>query len=60
MPVSSHSALRRYNKDAAMEVLLDVVKVEPGPNYKLYLEFENGEKRIFDMSPYMEKNRSCN
>lgn len=38
-----------------MEVLLDVVKVEPGPNYTLYLEFENGEKRIFDMSPYMEK-----
>jgi len=38
-----------------MEVLLDVVKVEATPDYKLHLEFENGEKRIFDMSPYMDK-----
>jgi hypothetical protein len=38
-----------------MEVLLDVVKVEAKPDYRLHLEFENGEKRIFDMSPYMDK-----
>lgn len=38
-----------------MEDLLDVVKVEAKPNYVLYLEFENGEKRIFDMGPYMDK-----
>ena len=38
-----------------MEALLDVVKVAAGPDYRLYLEFENGEKRIFDMSPYLEK-----
>ena len=38
-----------------MEVLLDVVKVEAKPDYKLFLEFENGEKRVFDMSPYMDK-----
>ena len=38
-----------------MAVLLDVVKVEAKPNYKLFLEFENGEKRIFDMLPYMDK-----
>lgn len=38
-----------------METLLDVVKVETKPNYVLYLEFENGEKRIFDMGPYMDK-----
>lgn len=38
-----------------MEDLLDVVKVEAKPGYMLYLEFENGEKRIFDMSPYMDK-----
>jgi len=38
-----------------MEALLDVVKVEARPDYLLYLEFENGEKRIFDMSPYMDK-----
>ena len=38
-----------------METLLDVVSVEAKPNYILHLEFENGEKRIFDMSPYMDK-----
>jgi len=38
-----------------MEALLDVVNVEAKPNYKLLLEFENGEKRVFDMSPYMDK-----
>jgi hypothetical protein len=38
-----------------MEALLDVVAVEAGPNYLLHLEFENGEKRIFDMLPYMDK-----
>jgi len=38
-----------------MEALLDVVKVEARPGYLLYLEFENGERRIFDMSPYMDK-----
>jgi hypothetical protein len=38
-----------------MEALLDVVKVEVEPDYKLRLEFENGEKRIFDMSAYMDR-----
>ena len=38
-----------------MEALLDVVNVEAKPNYKLLLVFENGEKRVFDMSPYMDK-----
>ncbi len=38
-----------------METLLDVVKVQVEPGYLLRLEFENGEKRVFDMSPYMEK-----
>ena len=38
-----------------MEALLDVVNVEAKPDYKLLLEFENGEKRVFDMSPYMDK-----
>jgi hypothetical protein len=38
-----------------MEALLDIVKVEATPDYKLLLEFENGEKRIFDMTPYMDK-----
>lgn len=38
-----------------MEVLLDVVKVDVEPGYRLLLEFENGEKRIFDMTPYLDK-----
>ncbi len=36
-------------------MLLDVVRVEPLSGYKLHLEFENYEKRIFDVSPYLEK-----
>jgi hypothetical protein len=38
-----------------MEALLDVVKVQVEPDYLLRLEFENGEKRVFDMSAYMDK-----
>lgn len=38
-----------------MEVLLDVVKVEPSKDGMLRIEFENGEKRLFDMSPYLDK-----
>jgi len=38
-----------------MEDLLDVVKVEVKPHFMLHLEFENSEKCIFDMSPYMDK-----
>ena len=38
-----------------MNALLDVVKVEVKPGYRLYLEFENGEKRLFDMAPYMDR-----
>ena len=38
-----------------MEILLDVVKVDARADYTLLLEFENGEKRVFDMAPYMDK-----
>ena len=38
-----------------MDVLLDVVRVAPQPGHKLLLEFENGEKRLFDMEPYLDK-----
>lgn len=38
-----------------MHELLDVVSVTTKPGYKLLLKFENGETRVFDMSPYMEK-----
>jgi hypothetical protein len=38
-----------------MEILLDVVSVKVQPNYRLQLGFENGEQRVFDMSPLMDK-----
>ena len=38
-----------------MKDLLDVVSVKAMKDYKLYLEFENGEKRLFDMAPYMDR-----
>jgi len=38
-----------------MNALIDVVKVQATKEYKLFLEFENGEKRVFDMTPYMDR-----
>jgi hypothetical protein len=38
-----------------MDILLDVVSVKATNDYRLHLEFENGEKRIFDMTPLMGK-----
>ncbi|MBE0503757.1 MAG: DUF2442 domain-containing protein [Desulfuromonadales bacterium] len=38
-----------------MTTLLDVVSVRATQNYLLYLEFENGEKKVFDMNPLMDK-----
>ncbi|MEI6388964.1 MAG: DUF2442 domain-containing protein [Spirochaetota bacterium] len=38
-----------------MNTLLDVISVQPLSGFRLALEFENGEKRIFDMLPLMEK-----
>nr|WP_281722349.1 DUF2442 domain-containing protein [Nitrosomonas nitrosa] len=37
-----------------MDTLLDVVNVKTHPGYRLALEFENGEYRIFDMTPYID------
>ena len=34
---------------------LSVVGVKPLEDYRLCLTFENGEKRVFDMKPYLEK-----
>ena len=31
-----------------------VVKVLPENNYILFLEFDNGEKKIFDVKPYIK------
>nr|VFK16909.1 MAG: Protein of unknown function (DUF2442) [Candidatus Kentron sp. LFY] len=38
-----------------MDILLDVIEVKACPGYRLELVFENGEQRIFDMLPYMDK-----
>lgn len=38
-----------------METLLDVVSVEPQKDNTLLLLFENQEKRLFDMTPYLDK-----
>jgi len=38
-----------------MEMLLDVVGVEPHKDNTLLLLFENQEKRLFDMTPYLDK-----
>ena len=32
---------------------LSIKEVKPVPDYKLYLTFDNGEKRQFDMKPYL-------
>lgn len=36
-------------------MLLDVVRIEVKANHILDLEFENGERRRFDMTPYMKQ-----
>nr|NJM04229.1 DUF2442 domain-containing protein [Desulfobacula sp.] len=38
-----------------MKELLDIVQVKPYANYQLLLEFENGEKRLFDMKYIIDK-----
>ncbi|MCK4982541.1 MAG: DUF2442 domain-containing protein [Victivallaceae bacterium] len=38
-----------------MQMLLDVVSVEPHKDNTLSLIFENNEKRLFDMTPYLNK-----
>ncbi len=32
----------------------DVKKVKPLSDYKIYVEIENGNKGIFDMTPYLD------
>ena len=38
-----------------MQTLLDVITVKTTQDFKLHLEFENGEKRVFDMTPMLQK-----
>ncbi len=32
-----------------------VTKVSPEPGFRLYLEFSNGQRREFDVSPYLDR-----
>lgn len=36
-----------------MDTLLDVVRVEARPGNILVIDFENGERRLFDMTRYL-------
>ncbi len=38
-----------------MNELLDVISVQASADYILLLEFENGERRVFDMAPFMDR-----
>ena len=38
-----------------MHTLLDVIAVQTRPGYRLLIDFENGESRLFDMRPYLGK-----
>ena len=38
-----------------MGILLDVTNVQAQPGYRRIIQFENGELRRFDMSPYMDQ-----
>lgn len=38
-----------------MGILFDVIHVQAQPGHILLLEFENGERRRFDMSPYIDE-----
>jgi hypothetical protein len=46
---------RRFSKENIMEILLDVISVKTRDDYTLELVFENGEKRIFDMKPFLDR-----
>lgn len=38
-----------------MILYLAIMDVKPLQDYKLFLTFENGENRIFDVKPYLNK-----
>jgi hypothetical protein len=54
LPASSRSASHPCS-DRSHEHTAGRRQSSSDPDYRLYLEFENGEKRVFDMSPYMDK-----
>lgn len=36
-------------------MLLDVINVQPKPDFSMIIKFENGEQRYFDMKPYINQ-----
>lgn len=48
--MKSHFVLRHASE---VRVLLDIVTVVPRSDFQLDLEFENGERRRFDMRPLL-------
>ena len=40
--------------EEVLRMLIDVVNVRPHPDFKLDLEFENGERGRFDMTPCLD------
>lgn len=38
-----------------MDILLDVVQVQPHSDFTLTLVFENQQRKVFDMSTYLKK-----
>ena len=55
MPVMNRFVSRPFSKENIMEILLDVISVKTRDDYTLELVFENGEKRIFDMKPFLDR-----
>jgi uncharacterized protein DUF2442 len=54
-PEKNLSGLNHFGRGGIMATLLDVVSVRATQAYLLYLEFENGEKKVFDMTLLMDK-----
>jgi hypothetical protein len=52
---SNHFVLHLYSKETIMPALLDITYVTATENHQLALEFENGERRVFNMQPYLVK-----
>lgn len=46
---------RELNDSHHVPKLIDVANVTATADFKLLLEFENGERRVFDMNPLMDK-----
>jgi len=48
-----NNAIFAFGKQKSAVMYLAIKNVQPTSNYQLILTFENGEKRQFDMNPYL-------